>query len=392
MPGAECPIAQRPDRQYLIRIMPAKEGVLLSRPASGPHGRTHVAIVGGGVIGLTCALALAEPGRRITVFDEPGAATPASSVAGGMLAAVGEARIGEDALWDLLRRGAGAWDRLLPVLGQDVVTADDTVMVGTDPADLKYVESVGAWVVERGGVIEAMGSRGTRHAVAGSGPRVRGGLIVKGERAVDNSTVLKRLRALVVEAGVQVIARRVEDIRSVEADQVVIAAGRGSSRLWPGLAIHPVKGEVLRLSRGRYALPPPECVVRALVGGRPVYVVPRRDGVVVGATSYDQNADDVEPQVGGVVDLLADAMTVLPGLRDYRLAAIQAGFRPGTADGLPMIGRLDAQVYAATGHGRNGFALAALTGELIRDIVDGGDGPTELDPQRHRVRLQGGIT
>jgi len=367
-------MAQRPDRQYLIRVMPAKEGVL----------RVHVAIVGGGVIGLTCALALSESGRQVTVFDDSGgdAMPPASTVAGGMLAAVGEARPGEDALWNLLQRGADAWDRRLPALGSQVVTADDTVLVGADAADLEHLGTVAGWVSDRGGVVEVVGTSAARRLVPGAGPRVRGGVFVKGERAVDNSLVIDALSRRLGVAGIPVIRRRVDNLDALDADRVVLAAGCGSVKLWPGLGIHPAKGEVLRLSRGRYALPPPKSVVRALVNGRSVYVVPRADGVVVGATSYDGDAEDPKPQIGGVVDLLADAMTVLPGLREYRLSGIQAGFRPGTADGLPLIGALDDRVVAATGHGRNGFALAALTGELIRDLFDGADTAPELDPRR----------
>ncbi|WP_043450437.1 FAD-dependent oxidoreductase [Jongsikchunia kroppenstedtii] len=359
--------------------MPAKEGVL----------RVHVAVVGGGVIGLSCALALSESGRRVTVFDDATGdpMPPASSVAGGMLAAVGEARTGEDALWSLLRRGADAWDRQLRRLGSEVVTADDTVLVGTDTADIEHLGTVADWVAERSGTLEVVGAAAARRLVPGAGPRIRGGVVVKGERAVDNSLVIDALRRCLEEAAVPIVRRRVDDLGAVDADRVVLAAGCGSEALWPGLGIHPVKGEVLRLSRGRYALPPPTCVVRALVNGRPVYLVPRADGVVVGATSYDGDAGDPQPQVGGVVDLLTDAMTVLPGLREYRLAGIQAGFRPGTADGLPLIGALDDRVVAATGHGRNGFALAALTGELIRELFDGAEAAPELDPRR---RYQGG--
>ena len=45
----------------------------------------------------------------------------------------------------------------------------------------------------------------------------------------------------------------------------------------------PVKGEVLRLRWRRGCMPLPRRVVRARVHGRQVYLVPRADGVVVGA-------------------------------------------------------------------------------------------------------------
>ena len=49
------------------------------------------------------------------------------------------------------------------------------------------------------------------------------------------------------------------------------------------------------------------------------------------------------------------------------------GLRPVTADGLPIIGpepRL-AGLWYASGHGRNGILLAALTGRLVRQLIAG---------------------
>ncbi|MBV8674313.1 MAG: FAD-binding oxidoreductase, partial [Acidobacteriaceae bacterium] len=48
---------------------------------------TEVAISGGGIIGLSAALELADAGLRVTVFDRGRAMGEASSAAAGMLAA-----------------------------------------------------------------------------------------------------------------------------------------------------------------------------------------------------------------------------------------------------------------------------------------------------------------
>ncbi len=145
---------------------------------------------------------------------------------------------------------------------------------------------------------------------------------------------------------------------------MVIANGIDAPTLWPGLPIRPVKGEVLRLRWRPGCMPVPQRVIRARVHGRQVYLVPRADGVVVGATQYEHGRDTA-PAVTGVRELLDDACAVMPALGEYEFAECAAGLRPMTPDGLPIVGRLDERTLVAAGHGRNGFLLAPWTAEAI---------------------------
>ena len=144
----------------------------------------------------------------------------------------------------------------------------------------------------------------------------------------------------------------------------MIANGVDAPTLWPGLPIRPVKGEVLRLRWRKGCLPVPQRVIRARVHGRQVYLVPRADGVVVGATQYEHGRDTT-PTVAGVRKLLDDACAVLPALGEYELAESAAGLRPMTPDNMPLVGRLDERTLVAAGHGRSGFLLAPWTAERI---------------------------
>ncbi|MDN2500676.1 FAD-dependent oxidoreductase, partial [Nocardia nova] len=116
--------------------------------------------------------------------------------------------------------------------------------------------------------------------------------------------------------------------------------------------------------------PPPSSVIRARVHGRPVYLVPRADGLVVGATQYEAGFDTTVT-VAGVRDLIADAEAVWPALGEYELAEAAAGGRPGTPDNLPLIGWLSDRVIAATGHGRNGILGVPITVDAVAALLAG---------------------
>src|SRR5206468_6352555 len=103
-----------------------------------------------------------------------------------------------------------------------------------------------------------------------------------------------------------------------------------------------------------------------------VYLVPRADGrVLVGAT-IERTGFVKEVTAAGVARLLTAAITLAPTLETSRVADAWAGLRPGTPDGLPLIGESPIRaLYLAAGHFRNGVLLAPLTALRVADLVTG---------------------
>src|SRR2546423_1321555 len=78
--------------------------------------------------------------------------------------------------------------------------------------------------------------------------------------------------------------------------------------------------------------------------------------------------------------LLANATRLFPALASRGPMRSWAGLRPVTPDGRPIVGA-DPDVrglWYATGHGRNGVLLAALTGEIIANLVTTGTSEIEI--------------
>ena len=370
----------------------------------------QLAVLGGGVIGLSAAWVAARAGWRVTVLD-PAPASGASWVAGGMLAPVTETWPGEEALLELGLASVREWTGFAADLEQAAgrpagVRGEGTVVVATGSGDRAELDTLAGHLDRLGRPVQRLTGRELRRCEPAIGPDVRGGLSVPGDLAVDNRTLLDALRVAGERAGVVLDRRagtavlddgsRVHGVRCAEgpdldADAVLISAGAHSSSLHPLLAglVRPVKGEILRLSRRPGALAAPTRTVRALVEGRPVYAVPRdapgHGDLVIGATT-SENGFDTEVTVGGVRDLLRDAERVLPGIAEYALTESAAGLRPGTRDNLPLIGALGpAGLLVATGHGRNGMLLAPITATAVVALLAGADVPDPVraaDPAR----------
>jgi glycine oxidase len=323
-----------------------------------------VAVVGGGIIGLSIAWRLQRGGADVVVLDagEPGA----WSVAAGMLAPAGEAAYEEPYLAELLRRSSERWPDFAAELGVDVGYDDaGTLSLAMTADDL--AEAARVWTRLQLPLLRPSELREREPALS---PRVRAGVYSSGERQVDPRRVVAALRDRL--AG-RIVSKRVDDLSEVDADTVVVAAGCGTAAL-TGLPIRPVKGQVLRL-RGEPGLV--RHVLDAAVDGRHVYVVPRADGEIVVGASQEERADRTIT-AGGVHELLRAALELVPQLAECELAETTVGHRPGTPDNAPLLGRLapGGRVIVAAGHFRNGVLLAPITAELIAGLVlDGAADP-----------------
>ena len=355
-----------------------------------PEPGSRVAVVGGSVIGLACAWRAARAGFDVRVLDPRGDAGDrgaAAWVAGGMLAPFSEAWPGEDDVFALSVASLRLWDGFLADLEPyesgigPVRSARTTYLLAVDEADARDLDLAMGWAAERPGTrsgdVERIPRSELRAAEPGLARVARVAYRMAGEGSVDNRRLLAALRAACAAEGVTWEAATVTDLDDVDADRVVLAAGGGSAAL-TGLPIRPVKGEVLRLHARPGCEPPPRSVIRAFVRGRPVYLVPREGGLVVGATQYE-HGDDRQVTAGGVRDLLADAETVFPGIGEYELREAAAGLRPMMPDNLPVLGPLpgDPRVLCATGHGRNGIALTPVTAATTLAWLTGDEAPPE---------------
>ena len=114
------------------------------------------------------------------------------------------------------------------------------------------------------------------------------------------------------------------------------------------------------------------------------YLVPRSDGRYVLGATVEERGFDTGMTAGGVHDLLRDASELVPGVLELEVEELIAGLRPGTPDNTPVIGRSPAapELVWATGHYRNGALLAPVTGDVVAEVLAGGDADPAFSPVR----------
>lgn len=347
-----------------------------------------VAVAGGGLIGLAVAWRCAQRGLSVTVVDDaPGAG--ASYAAAGMLAPVSEAAYGEERLLELCRAALERYpvfvDEVERISGIDVgLHTAGTVVVGFDADDIRALDTLHEFHRELGLPAERLTPREARRREPSLTPRLRGALHMAGDHSVDGRALYAGLFAAAQAAGVRVVRSRIEALRvddgratglrltdgiELTARTVVLALGARSASLpgVPALCVRPIKGQILRLRAADGLL---TGTVRAIVRGRPVYLVPyEKDGLIIGATVEEKGFDDAVT-AGAVHDLLRDAIEVVPGVTELELTETLTRWRPGTPDNAPLIGPSGLPgLVLATGHYRNGVLLAPVTGEAVAELL-----------------------
>src|SRR2546428_252053 len=113
------------------------------------------------------------------------------------------------------------------------------------------------------------------------------------------------------------------------------------------------------------------------------YVLTRGAEAVLGST-MEHAGFDCRVTNEGLAQIFRCAVRLLPAVARLPVLRTWAGLRPVTPDGRPIVG-LDPDVrglFYATGHGRNGVLLAALTGDTIGDLLSKGSTDLDLTPFR----------
>jgi glycine oxidase len=353
-----------------------------------------VAIVGGGAVGAACARAAALRGLQVAIFEpgpDPAAASPASA---GMLAA--QIEPAEDALVGLAVRARDLYEPLAPALhettGIDIgfwragiaVVAFDEVAANRLKDEVARQRQAGL----RCDWLEGGEGGELRERWPGAAPDCLGALFAPEDGAVDPQALARACLADARRLGATLRAERVERLELAKGRVTAVVTGRGAvavehaviaAGVWsPQIAGLPRPLPVEPLRGQMAATAWPDGTPPAILYHEHGYVLARGGDAVLG-TTMERAGYDARVTNEGLAQIFRGAVRLLPALLTQPVARMWAGLRPVTPDGRPIIGR-DPEVerlWYATGHGRNGILLAALTGEIIAGLLT--DTATDVD-------------
>lgn len=336
-------------------------------------------IIGGGIIGLSLAIALRKQGLNVLVVERGELGREASYAAAGMLAATGPEI--PQALAPLAAESAELYPEFVHELEDESGVKIDfrehgTIRLlsnGRSSLDAKCLSVNELRSLEP--ELDLIITTGLRSSLESSAAHAQ----FVSERSVDPRSLMIALikaakhRGVDVSSGTEATGLRVEhgqatgvqtDRTSYSSGIVVNCAGAWAGQIGPGhFPIRPVKGQMLSV----VGAPKLTHVIRA----DEVYLVPRSDGRIVIGSTLEEAGFNKQTDVNAIERLFQAATSLVPKLAKSRQHEAWAGLRPGTPDDLPVLGETATPGYfMATGHYRDGILLAPATAQaLVRAIV-----------------------
>src|SRR4051812_7285369 len=364
----------------------------IALPARQLDGPPEVEIVGAGITGCACALALARAGRRVRVLDErPHVAEGASGRNGGFALGGGAARYdvarqsyGHERALLLWRRTEDALGRLGELAG-DALRREGSLRLAADEEERDDIrkefealreDSLDAEWRDRGDLPEHL--RGSFH----------GAIFHPGDGAVHPARLVRRLAAAAAEEGAEFpLGKRLERLDGREGAQIVLATdgyGRGlvpevDERIWPA------RGQVVATEPLEERLFPIPHYARQGFD----YWQQLEDGRLVAGGFRDfsimSELTDVEETTPVIQDALTSFIHELLG-REPEITHRWAGIFGLTQDLPPLVGRVPGYdgVWVAAGYSGHGNVLGFLSGGLVARGLLGKDDPLLglFDPAR----------
>ena len=359
----------------------------------------HVLVVGGGVSGLSAALALLRRGARVTVLERGPAGGESSWAGGGILSPLLPWDYSE-AVNALALRSMADYARW--VAGIEAASGRDAEFwrCGMLALDVPTPQQALAWCAAHGMAAERGVPAGLRTLpLQGGGSH---SIWLPDVAQARNPRLVAALRGAVEALGGSVHehceaigadkqGRRVTAVQTPDerfsADNVVLATGAWAGLGISGLAatpqICPIRGQMLLFKLEPGAL-------GTILYRNGLYLIPRRDGhLLVGSTledaGFDKSTDDATR-----LRLHAEAAELLPLLAGLEPARHWAGLRPGSPDNLPVIDRhpdFD-NVFVNAGHYRYGVTMAPASAELLAALMEGATPALDPAPYRWQAALE----
>ncbi len=355
-----------------------------------------VLIIGAGLIGLGIAWKLAQQGTHVTIVDAHHAGYGASSAAAGMLAATAEVNFEEEELLKLNHLSAQHYPEFIDEL-QSLTQVDldfrthGSLVIGLDRDDTEALQRLLRYQQQLDLNAQMLSGEEARELEPALAPSVHSAvlcpqdyqvnpiLLVEGFKkalSIEGATLREHtpIKELILSKDERtVLGARTESGEDILADRTLVAAGAWTRRLLGVKKQHlprirPVLGQMLALQMED------EPICNHVIRAPDAYLIPRSNGELIIGASMEERGFTTTQRAGSIFELLRGAWETMPGIYDLPFLRTWTGYRPMSLHNEPVLGPSPAlnQLWFATGHGRNGVLLTAITArEMSRSLQDG---------------------
>ena len=354
-------------------------------------GAKRVVVIGGGLIGCLTALYLHRLGAHPVILEKGDIGRESSWAGAGILCPIHPWLYPDSfthLIDDSLARYPELNEMLLEMTGISMQWRTSGLLIPLfDDDRIHHREDALAWSERFSWEIEELDAAQTIAHEPTISEQVSGSLLWPKVGQARNPRLLAAIRKALELRGVpireqaevvgiaengqgNIIAVQLANGDKLETDAVLLAAGSWSgelaSQMGLSLPVEPVKGQIVLLKDQ-------PGLVNHIIKHDDAYIVPRVDGHLLVGASMERVGFQTGTTEAVTDNLLNATYRITPGLKGAEIVQKWMGFRPGSPDGMPYLGPVDGHpgLWVATGHYRNGVALAPGTAELMSRWIMG---------------------
>jgi len=329
----------------------------------------NIAIIGGGIIGCLSAIKLRESGFSVVIVDKNEIGKESSWAGAGILFPLMPWLYSAE-VYNLCLNSSEFYEEFSRKLFRDTGIDPEFNRSGIKLIPPHSKNNIYQW------------ARNHDYKIQNSTFQKSSAILFPSVAQIRPPRLMKAIRLYLSQVGINVIENTelcpiraekktlnkwpTKDGNSIEADYFIVTSGAWTSMIQAKYQkkIYPVRGQMIQYKASSLK-------INHILYSDDFYILQRKDGVIIAGSTAEEVGFDANVEPGSIDYLKKKAEQLIPGLKNILVENHWAGFRPGSKENIPIIGKDDnfENLYINSGHFRYGITMAPKSAEIINNLL-----------------------
>ena len=326
-------------------------------------------IIGGGLVGCLTAVEMQHKGFDVTIIDQFELGSGSSVAAGGILFPLMPWDYDEK-VYDLCKSAANYYKYFSAILLKETgidPEYHESGLIMINPVDNQKIFN---WCDQHDVDLKKITFNGSPSIELSNVSQIRPTQLMRSLKVyMQHLNIKVHVNSEIIDFNAEreeVTECLSSDGKKFIGDKFIITSGAWAANLLKEYKekIYPIRGQMIQFPKSNLEL-------KKIMYHDGFYMIPRMDGTIVAGSTLEDVGFSIKETEGSIDDLKNKAEHIYPELIDVKIEKSWHGFRPGTHNNIPIIGKYKdyKNLYLNVGHHRYGVTMAPKSAEIITSLI-----------------------